>query len=265
MSRCQAKRTAPTTYKQRKNRQHRTAKSNPSRAPCPSEESTALSDSQVNPETEMQSCLAAVRKEAAQSHIVPSVTDKASDGSPSNAGNSVSLCKMDVKDLATAHLSAQHRNPGRVKEKGSRRNKAVQSRKLDVPNHPACFPQHPHPTASTAAKEMKEPSVSHDHVLVTQQWAAGLAAAPATSSALSVPDAPSVPTAKQQPRQDKLLGQSANESKPCAGQSDDGDEASKCIICWTTDRETTLAPCGHRVLCRYAWCTWALPALCVGP
>lgn len=34
--------------------------------------------------------------------------------------------------------------------------------------------------------------------------------------------------------------------------SDDGEEATKCIICWTTDRETTLAPCGHRVLCRYS-------------
>lgn len=47
---------------------------------------------------------------------------------------------------------------------------------------------------------------------------------------------------------------SVADEQPCIDQdagSDDGDEASKCIICWTTDRETTLAPCGHRVLCRY--------------
>ena len=33
----------------------------------------------------------------------------------------------------------------------------------------------------------------------------------------------------------------------------ESDDADKCIVCWMTDRETTLAPCGHRVLCRYCW------------
>ena len=66
--------------------------------------------------------------------------------------------------------------------------------------------------------------------------AAGLPDGPNVLSGLAAP-APSV--ADQQPCIDQGAG------------SDDGEEASKCIICWTTDRETTLAPCGHRVLCRY--------------
>lgn len=69
----------------------------------------------------------------------------------------------------------------------------------------------------------------------------------------AAPQNPITYPAKQQPKQGNLLGQSADESKLYISQdagSDDGDEASKCIICWTTNRESTLAPCGRRVLCR---------------
>lgn len=31
---------------------------------------------------------------------------------------------------------------------------------------------------------------------------------------------------------------------------DDAEQQNMCIVCWTMERETTLAPCGHRVLCR---------------
>jgi len=31
---------------------------------------------------------------------------------------------------------------------------------------------------------------------------------------------------------------------------DDAEQQNMCIVCWVMKRETTLAPCGHRVLCR---------------
>lgn len=70
-----------------------------------------------------------------------------------------------------------------------------------------------------------------------------------SKKAAGLPDGPSI-----------LSGLAASapsvaDEQPCIGQdagSDDGDNTNKCIICWTTDRETTLAPCGHRVLCRYS-------------
>ena len=37
---------------------------------------------------------------------------------------------------------------------------------------------------------------------------------------------------------------------PVSDLLDEEGDQQKCIVCWIEDRETTLAPCGHRVLCR---------------
>ena len=98
---------------------------------------------------------------------------------------------MDVKEPASAQISAQHRNPARVEEKGSQRNTAAQGRKSDVPGS---FPQFSRHVPSAATNTVKKPFAPRDHAQpVTQQpAAASKAAVPATSSALDHSDAPSV-------------------------------------------------------------------------
>ena len=91
-------------------------------------------------------------------------------------------------------------------------------------------------------------SPSEDARTVQVAHAAGCLSDKSGNKAAGHPDGPNVCSGLA------ASAPSMADQQPCIGQgagSDDGDEASKCIICWTTDRETTLAPCGHRVLCRY--------------
>lgn len=90
---------------------------------------------------------------------------------------------------------------------------------------------------------------SEDACMATETQGAGFLSNKSGNKAASFPDGSSTSPG--------LAASAASmaDQQSCIDQdsaSDDGDEATKCIICWTTDRETTLAPCGHRVLCRYS-------------
>ena len=92
-------------------------------------------------------------------------------------------------------------------------------------------------------------TVSEDALTAHSTQGAGSLSDKSSKTAAGLPHGPSV-----QPGLTASAPSVADE-QPCVDQhasSDDCDGASKCIICWTTDRETTLAPCGHRVLCRYS-------------
>lgn len=48
----------------------------------------------------------------------------------------------------------------------------------------------------------------------------------------------------------EALQSTAVEHGSVGHESDDAEQENMCVVCWTLERETTLAPCGHRVLCR---------------
>ncbi|KAL0053177.1 hypothetical protein WJX82_002052 [Trebouxia sp. C0006] len=68
---------------------------------------------------------------------------------------------------------------------------------------------------------------------------------PAQTLPMSVPESSQPAQASVQDEEPKSLEQIV-----FGDNDDDAEQQNMCIVCWVMKRETTLAPCGHRVLCR---------------